>query len=89
MKKILFAIAFVTMMTISASAQIDGFFDADYTFWDEYRIIGGGVPQIPYDATIGVLGGDIPAPVPVGSGLLVLTALGAGYAVAKKKKKSF
>ena len=88
MKKILFAIAFVTMMTISASAQIDGFFDADYTFWDEYRIIGG-LPQIPYEATIGVLSGDIPAPVPVGSGLLVLTALGAGYAVAKKKKKSF
>ena len=87
MKKILFAIAFVTMMTISASAQIDGFFSAENTFWDEYRIIGGGVPQIPYDATIGVLSGDIPAPVPVGSGLLILTALGAGYTVAKRKKK--
>ena len=88
MKKILFAIAFVTMMTFSASAQIDGFFSADNMFWDEYRIVGG-LPQIPYDATIGVLSGDIPAPVPVGSGLLVLTVLGAGYAVAKKKKKSF
>ena len=59
MKKILFAIAFVTMMAANANAQIDGF------------------------------SGDINAPVPVGSGLLVLTALGAGYAVAKKKKKSF
>jgi hypothetical protein len=88
MKKILFAIAFVTMMAANANAQIDGFFSETNTFWDEYRIIGG-LPQIPYDATIGVLSGDIPAPVPVGSGLLVLTALGAGYAVAKKKKKSF
>ena len=89
MKKILFAIAFVIMMTISASAQIDGFFSADNMFWDEYRIISGGLPQIPYDSEIGVLSGDIPAPVPVGSGLLILTALGAGYTVAKKKKKSF
>lgn len=88
MKKILFAIAFVTMMAANANAQIDGFFSETNTFWDEYRIIGG-LPQIPYDATIGVLSGDIPAPVPVGSGLLVLTVLGAGYAVAKKKKKSF
>ncbi len=89
MKKILFAIAFVIMMAVGANAQVDNFFsESNNTFWDEYRIIGG-LPQIPYDATIGVLSGDINAPVPVGSGLLVLTALGAGYAVAKKKKKSF
>ena len=88
MKKILFAIAFVIMMTVGANAQFDSFVIND-NFWDEYRIIGGGLPQIPYDDTIGVLSGDIPAPVPVGSGLLVLTVLGAGYAVAKKKKKSF
>lgn len=88
MKKILFAIAFVIMMAVGANAQVDNFFSETNTFWDEYRIIGG-LPQIPYDATIGVLSGDINAPVPVGSGLLLLTALGAGYAVAKKKKKSF
>ena len=82
MKKILFAIAFVTMMAFGANAQRDGFFSG-YDNLNEDR--NGGLPQIPYDGTIGVLSGDIPAQVPLGTGLLVLTALGAGYAVAKRK----
>ena len=86
MKKILIAIAFVTMMTINANAQRDGFFssyDNSYIYEDR---IDGGLPQIPYDATIGVLSGDIPAQVPLGTGLLILTTLGAGYAVARRKR---
>jgi hypothetical protein len=86
MKKILFAIAIVIMMTVGANAQADHFFsESGNAFWGEDRSVGG-LPEIPYDANIGVLSGDIPAQVPVGSGLLVLAALGAGYAVAKKKK---
>lgn len=86
MKKILFAIAFVIMMAVSTNAQVDHFFsESSNSFWDENRSTDG-LPQIPYDANIGALSGDIPAQVPVGSGLLVLAALGAGYAVAKKKK---
>ena len=85
MKKILFAIAFVTMMTIGANAQRDGFFSG-YDNIDENRF-SGGVPTIPYSATVGNITGDVPANAPLGSGLLILTALGAGYAVAKIKRE--
>ena len=85
MKKILFAIAFVTMMTITANAQRDGFFST-YDNMNDDRI-GGGLPTIPYGSNVGGITGDVTAEVPLGSGLLVLTAFGAGYAVAKRKKK--
>jgi hypothetical protein len=84
MKKILFAIAFVTMMTITASAQRDGFFST-YDNLDEDRIFDG-LPTIPYGTNVGGITGDVPAQVPLGTGLLVLTALGAGYTVAKRKR---
>ena len=85
MKKILFAISFVTMMTIGANAQRDGFFSG-YDNIDENRI-GGGVPTIPYGANVGGITGDVPANTPLGSGLLILGALGAGYAVARRKRE--
>lgn len=85
MKKILFAIAIVLMLGLTANAQgkKDSFFtDWDNNSWnresDVFPAIMGG--------TLGGLNGDQPG-APLGSGLLVLTALGAGYAVAKKRKK--
>ena len=83
MKKILFTIAIVFMMVLGANAQTDGFFtdgggDAGYRGGG-----GGGLPGLP-QGSIGEHNNDQPAPV--GSGLLVLTVLGAGYAVRKRNK---
>ena len=87
MKKILLATAFIMMMAFGANAQgRDGFFsnydngtrnlDGDHTF----DIIA------PNHGINGYASGN-GEEVPVGSGLLVLTALGAGYAVYRKRNK--
>ena len=82
MKKILFTIALVITMVFSVSAQTDGFF-TDGGGDAGYRGVGGGaLPGLP-QGSIGEHNNDQPAPV--GSGLLVLTVLGAGYAMAKKR----
>ena len=86
MKKIIFAISFVTMMVINANAQRDGFFSSynnSYLYEDR---LSEGLPTLPYGANVGGLSGDVTAQVPLGTGLLVLTALGAGYAVVKRKR---
>ena len=83
MKKILLATAIVLTMGLTANAQSrDGFF-ANYDNGYGNRTTGDAL--------------DIENPLghglttnqdtPLGSGLLVLTALGAGYAVARKRKK--
>lgn len=85
MKKILFAIAFVMMISIGANAQKnDGFFrNWDNGTGDRTTEISSITPLIPG----GVPGEfDTDQEAPLGSGLLILTALGAGYAVARKKK---
>ena len=83
MKKILFAIAIVMMMGFTANAQSDGFFHS----WDDYEEnrISDFKPVIPAVGLIngGAYGNDVNAPL--GSGLLVLTALGAGYAMARRR----
>lgn len=87
MKKILLATAFIMMVGLFANAQgRDGFFsnydngtrdlDGDHTF----DIIA------PNHGINGYASGN-GEEVPLGSGLLVLTALGAGYAVARKRKQ--
>ncbi len=81
MKKILFAIAIVLTLGLTANAQgRDGFFNM--TDYDAYQERDGGDQSFAlpnhYDSN------DNDAPL--GTGLLILTALGAGYAVARKKK---
>ena len=90
MKKILLAIALVLTIGLGANAQRggrDGFFNN----WND---LGNGLDK--YDdfdnglrgggpGTPGHGGGDTPAPL--GSGLIILGALGAGYAVAKRKRE--
>ena len=84
MKKILFAIAFVIMMSVGAMAQSDGFFK-NYNS-DVYNDRGGSDPATPgHEFPNHTEEGDPLAPL--GSGLLVLTALGAGYAVVRKNRK--
>ena len=87
MKKILLAIALVLTIGLGASAQRggrDGFFN-------DWNDVGNGLEN--YDdfdnglrggpGTPGHGGGD--TPVPLGSGLIILGALGAGYALTKKR----
>lgn len=83
MKKLLLALAIVLTMGLTANAQRDGFFND----WDD---VGNGLDKINTYEPLrdpgfpgGHGGGDTPAPL--GSGLLVLTALGAGYAMLKKR----
>ena len=79
MKKIIFAIAIVLTITLSANAQSDWFvneFDNDTRNLDNVLpilVVGNG----------GQWNNDQPATSPLGSGLLILTALGAGYAIRK------
>ena len=84
MKKILFAIAIV--LTISFTANAQGKKDAFFTDWDNnsFNRDPDPFPAI-LGGQLGGLNGNQDAPL--GSGLLVLTALGAGYAVARKRKK--
>ena len=83
MKKILFAIVIVMMLGFTANAQgRDSFFND----WDNNsnRSVGDGVFPAVLGGELGNLEGNQDAPL--GTGLLILTALGAGYAVARKKK---
>ena len=90
MKKILFAIAIVMMLGLTANAQgRDGFFSNWGDNYNDRGSIGSSSIDdlnLPGGALIngGQYGNDEPAPL--GSGLLVLTALGAGYAVYRKKR---
>ena len=87
MRKILFAIAIIMTLGFTANAQgNDSFVDWE-SDWGN-RASGGFTPGLPA-GTIGALTGnyDSDPQAPLGSGLLVLTALGAGYAVARKRKK--
>ena len=83
MKKILIATALIIAMSFGANAQRggrDGFFND----WDDVSNgldRAGELPGLP--GSHGLTGDE---PAPLGSGILILTALGAGYALTKKRK---
>ena len=77
MKKTLLTIAITLGLAFGASAQSDGFF-SNWNNADD-RDVNGELPSLPDHG----LSGNQDAPL--GGGLLVLTALGAGYAVAKRR----
>ena len=82
MKKILFAIAIVLTLGMTANAQgRDAFFTWNDASNETFRDTG-----VEFVLPNGHGSGD-DFIAPLGSGLLVLTALGAGYAVARKRKK--
>ena len=86
MKKILFAIAIVLTVGLTANAQ--GKNDAFVTDWGSNNDRLWGDPTLNIVLPSGsTFGGTDDITAPLGSGLLVLTALGAGYAVARKRKK--
>lgn len=83
MKKILFAIALVMTMVLSASAQRDGFFSS----YD-----GGNGDRMGDPNTLGLglpsdnIGSQENADAPLGTGLLIMTALGGAYLLNKREK---
>ena len=85
MKKILFAIALTITLSLTASAQFndtDGFFNNSWGENNRYDSGDGFSFVLP---SLHGFGEDTPS-APLGSGLLILGALGAGYAVARKRK---
>ena len=76
MKKIVFTLAITLGLAFGASAQSDGFF-SDYSMNDGSRS-NDDLPELPQ-------GGMTGNQSPLGSGLLILTALGAGYALSKRR----
>ena len=84
MKKILFAIAIVLTISLTANAQ-GSKNDAFVADWgnSNNRDWGSSLDLI----LPTTFGSTQDVDTPLGSGLLVLTALGAGYAVARKRKK--
>lgn len=85
MKKILLSIIFAIMMSFCANAQTDNI----VSDWNEpYRSALSDMPWIPPFA-VGNIVNDVNAyDTPIGDGLLILTALGTGYFLRKKKIKN-
>ena len=84
MKKILFAIAIILTIGFNANAQRSDSFVANWdNSNDSWRTTTAIALTLPTGA-LGDISGDVDTPL--GSGLLVLTALGAGYAFTRKKK---
>ncbi len=82
MKNILLAIGIVMMMGFAADAQ-DSFFkwnDVDNEVYRDITNGSGGSFILPV-----YHGSETDESAPLGSGLLILTALGAGYTVYRKK----
>lgn len=91
MKKILFTIAIVLTIGLTANAQgkRDGFFGT-YSNNDIYGNRDAGIILDNTTAQPGlptILGSTTDATAPLGSGLLILTALGAGYALTRKRNE--
>ena len=86
MKKFLFSIVLTITLGLTASAQFNINTDAFFNDWEqsERLDLGGGFSFL-LPASHG-FGEDTPS-APLGSGLLILTALGAGYALNKKREK--
>ena len=82
MKKIILALALVMTMGFGAKAQF-GLSDAFFNDWGTSDMILriGLLPNLP-----GEHGLTTDTPAPLGSGLFILGALGAGYAVAKRRR---
>ena len=83
MKKILFTIAVILTLGFNANAQRTDAIVNDWGLGSNNEWRDAIALTLPTGA-LGGISGDVDAPL--GSGLLVLTALGAGYAFTRKKK---
>ena len=83
MKKILFTIALLLVMSVGVMAQNN---DAFFNDWENsLRISDPAIGLLMPNTNIGDISNS---PAPLDGGLLVLTALGAGYTVAKRRKNN-
>ena len=80
MKKILFAIALIMVLSFGANAQSDGFFKSNDGGYSNRETTGTGIMALPDH------GADTDQTAPLGSGMLILTAMGAGYAISRRRK---
>ena len=85
MKKILLTIAVIMTISLSTKAQSDGFFRTNNFDYFDYRNGIGVGDEIGFLLPAGH-GYDYDTNAPIGGGLIILTALGVGYAINKKKK---
>ena len=83
MKKILFTIAIILTLGFNANAQRTDAIVNDWGMGSNNEWRDAIALTLPTGA-LGGINGDVDTPL--GSGLLVLTALGAGYAFTRKKK---
>ena len=82
MKKILFVIALVITMGFGAKAQI-GLTDAFFNDWAQSDLMRDiTLVNLPNEHGLTT---DVPG-APLGSGLFILGALGAGYALTRRKR---
>ena len=84
MKKILFAIAIITMVLCAKAQTTDGFFSSYDGGYDNRGSSSMDTPSMVTPSKPIGLGQNESAPL--GSGLLIMTALGAGYVMTKKRK---
>ena len=84
MKKILFAVALTITLGFTASAQFNINTDSFFNDWEQSDRLDVGGFNFVLPSTHG-FGVDTPS-APLGSGLLIFGALGAGYAVAKRRR---
>ena len=80
MKKIIIALAIVLSVSLTTNAQSDGWFKAS---GDDYSQRAGTSPDIALPGSHGLTNDQAS---PLGSGLIILGALGAGYAIARRKR---
>ena len=81
MKKI-FLVLVLALMSLNVFAQRRDVFFADDDSFDNRFGETGFMLSLPS----GVIGSTNNEPAPIGNGLIILTALGAGYAMKKRKK---
>ena len=81
MKKIILTLALVMTLGFTVSAQRDAFFND----WDD---LGNGLDRTEFDMpALPYHGLDTNQNAPLGSGLVILAAMGAGYALARRKSE--
>ncbi len=83
MKKIFLTTVIVLTLGIAGMAQSDGFFGS----YSDGGSRTTEFPTVPSDAPGRITNDQNAYEGPLGSGLLILTALGAGYALRKKSGK--
>ena len=82
MKKLLLTIALVLTIGFGANAQRDAFFSWNDADNEMYRDIDNGI-NFTLPTSHGL---DYDNTAPLGSGLLILTALGTGYVIRKRRR---